>query len=94
MRPPSFQPLASAVHVLLTFLVFCIGESVVWLWSLAGSVPLWVQLSAHVIAVTFLLKTFAIGVDDHATGSLANPPTVEGDVRSLEVGEGTAAGEG
>lgn len=62
MRRPA-QPLTSAVHALLTFLVFCIGESVVWLWSLGGDVSLWVQLSAHVIAVTFLLKTLAIGLD-------------------------------
>lgn len=60
----ALQPLTSAVVVLLTFLIFLIGESVVWLWSLAGNVPPWVQLSAHVIAVTFLLKTLAIGFED------------------------------
>ena len=63
MRRPALQPLTSAVHGLLTFLIFLIGESAVWLWSLAGDVSLWVQLSAHVIAVTFLLKTLAIGLD-------------------------------
>ena len=63
MRLPAHQPLTNAVLGFLTFLIFLTGESVVWLWSLAGNVPLWVQLSAHVIAVTFLLKTLAIGLD-------------------------------
>lgn len=63
MPPSAREPLTSAVHGLLTFLVFCISESAVWLWSLAGDVSLWVQWSAHVIAVTFLLKTLAIGLD-------------------------------
>lgn len=63
MRPPALQPLASAALVLLTFLVFCIGESVVWLWSLAGNMPLSVQMGAHVLAFIALLNALALGLD-------------------------------
>ena len=63
MRPHALQPLTSAVVVLLTFLIFLIGESVVWLWSLAGTVPLSVQMGAHVLAFIALLNALALGLD-------------------------------
>lgn len=63
MHLPAHQPLTSAVLVLLTFLVFLLGESVVWLWSLAGNVPLSVQVGAHVLAFIALLNALALGLD-------------------------------